>query len=219
MTIVARLADALHAANSAEVPGTGRPMHMIHRDIKPGNILLGTHGGVTLLDFGIARADVFQRAALTAASTLLGSGAYTAPEVLMQEGATSASDIWGLGATAFEAITGTRLFSMPLRKILHLMAREDPAAFVRTRLIQFKMPDEARMLIGDMLSVKPECRPSAEVVMQRADDLADALGGTSLRRWATERSWPSRTPSEGDLDGQTLSEEPLLDDFMTPGAS
>jgi serine/threonine protein kinase len=75
-----------------------------HRDVKPGNVLIGDDGRVKLTDFGIARnvAD----APMTSAGLVLGSPAYIAPEVAAGEAVTPAADLWGLGATLFAAVDG-----------------------------------------------------------------------------------------------------------------
>ncbi len=80
---------------------------IVHRDVKPGNILLTDYGEPALTDFGIARfAGGFQ----TSAGTLTGSPAFTAPEVLAGAAPTAAADVYGLGATLFCALTGHAAF-------------------------------------------------------------------------------------------------------------
>ncbi len=80
---------------------------IVHRDVKPGNVLLTEYGEPALTDFGIAHiAGGFQ----TAAGTLTGSPAFTAPEVLEGEAPTPAADVYGLGATLFCALTGHAAF-------------------------------------------------------------------------------------------------------------
>jgi serine/threonine-protein kinase PknK len=98
LSIGVKLAGALEAAHSA---GT------LHRDVKPGNILMSDYGEPQLTDFGIARiAGGFQ----TATGVITGSPAFTAPEVLEGATPTPASDVYSLGATLFCALTGHAAF-------------------------------------------------------------------------------------------------------------
>ena len=89
------LLNALQAAHRAGV---------IHRDVKPGNVLVGEQGRVVLSDFGIATYD--GASTLTRSGTFLGSPAYIAPEIARGERATPASDLWSLGATLYAAVEG-----------------------------------------------------------------------------------------------------------------
>ncbi|MFC4853436.1 serine/threonine-protein kinase [Actinophytocola glycyrrhizae] len=75
-----------------------------HRDIKPGNVLIGVDGQVKLTDFGIAR-NVSEQT-LTSTGIMLGSPAYISPEVAAGREVTPAADLWGLGATLFAVIEG-----------------------------------------------------------------------------------------------------------------
>jgi len=72
------VASALRFASETPEPGTGRPLAVVHRDIKPANILISRHGGVKVLDFGIARGD-FDREGRTE-SVQFGTARYMAPE-------------------------------------------------------------------------------------------------------------------------------------------
>ena len=93
-----KLAGALEAAHRADI---------LHRDVKPANILLTDYGEPQLTDFGIARiVGGFQ----TGTGLITGSPAYTAPEVLAGATPTLASDVYSLGATLFSTITGHAAF-------------------------------------------------------------------------------------------------------------
>src|SRR5258705_13442878 len=77
---------------------------VVHRDVKPANILLGPQGRVVLADFGIAKAD--DSPALTASGVLLGSPSYLAPERARGGRADAAADLWALGASLYTAVEG-----------------------------------------------------------------------------------------------------------------
>ena len=94
-----RLLDALDAAHAAGV---------LHRDVKPGNVMLGEDGRVVLTDFGIASLE--GDPSLTATGMLIGSPAYMAPERARGRPASRATDLWSLGATLYTAVEGRSPF-------------------------------------------------------------------------------------------------------------
>jgi eukaryotic-like serine/threonine-protein kinase len=77
---------------------------IVHRDVKPGNVLIGSDGHAVLADFGIARS--LDGSTLTTAGTVVGSPAYIAPERARGERGGPASDLWSLGATLYTAVEG-----------------------------------------------------------------------------------------------------------------
>src|SRR6266700_4288828 len=97
--IAAQVAEGLHAAHKAGI---------LHRDVKPGNIILGEQG-VKLVDFGIALGAEDDR--LTATGTLIGSATYVAPERGTGGPATPASDIYSLGVVLYQMLAGTPPFT------------------------------------------------------------------------------------------------------------
>ncbi len=98
--VSAEVAKALHAAHVRGI---------VHRDVKPSNVLVGRDGRVKVADFGIARA--LAESQLTLPGTTMGSVHYFSPEQARGESATVASDVYALGIVLFEALTGQRPFS------------------------------------------------------------------------------------------------------------
>ncbi|MEA2900869.1 MAG: eukaryotic-like serine/threonine-protein kinase [Acidimicrobiaceae bacterium] len=129
---------------------------VVHRDVKPGNVLFDQDGGVHLTDFGIARlTDV---TAITATGFVIGTAAYLAPEQVTGDGATPASDIYALGLVLLEAFTGERAYE----------GSPSEAALARLHR-QPEIPPTAGplgTLLGSMTSAEPALRPSASVVAQ-----------------------------------------------------
>ena len=104
------LLDALEYAHELR-DEDGRHLHVIHRDISPGNVLVSWHGDVRLVDFGIARAG--GRTSQTAAGQLKGKISYMAPEQLLGADVDARADIFAVGAVLAELLTGRRVFSGP----------------------------------------------------------------------------------------------------------
>jgi len=115
--LVGQAADALAAAHAAGI---------VHRDVKPSNILVDDADEVKLSDFGIARAEA--DASLTQTGLVTGSPAYLSPEVASGHMATTASDVWSLGATLFHALSGHPPYEVGenLMGALFRIVHEDP---------------------------------------------------------------------------------------------
>ncbi len=111
--------DGLTAVHAAGV---------LHRDVKPGNVLFGPDGDAVLADFGVAALD--DDAAVTSTGLVLGSPAYLAPERARGATPTPAADLWSLGATLFAAVEGRSPFHRhgPLPTLGALLTEDVPAA-------------------------------------------------------------------------------------------
>jgi len=106
-TIVSGVLHGLHAAHEAR-DEQGQPLHIVHRDVSPQNILVGTDGVPRVLDFGVAKAA--GRVQTTREGQLKGKIAYMAPEQLHGATVTRQTDVYAAAVVAWEALTGKRLF-------------------------------------------------------------------------------------------------------------
>jgi serine/threonine protein kinase len=150
--------DLLAALRAAHDSG------VLHRDVKPGNVLLDPAGRAYLADFGIASAD--GDASLTAAGTLVGAPAYMAPERLRGLACGPASDYWSLGVTLYAAVEGIVPFD-----------RTDPLATMTSTLTD-PLPPPVRAeflapLLIRLLDKDPDGRPEPE-------EIFTALSGSAL---------------------------------------
>ncbi len=115
IAILGQLRSALEAAHRADI---------VHRDVKPDNLLITPDGRLKLMDFGIARDE---DSTATATAAYLGTPAYAAPELLAGQRANAATDRWAFAVTAFECVVGAAPFSgETISSTLFLIAHEGP---------------------------------------------------------------------------------------------
>jgi serine/threonine-protein kinase len=150
--LIAQVAAGLHAAHSAG---------LVHRDIKPGNLLITRDGQVKVTDFGIAR--MAQDTALTSAGILVGTPGYLAPERAAGGPATPASDLYSLGVVGYECLTGVPPFRGPALDVAEAHLRRPLPALPET------VPAEVGALVAALTAKDPRNRPgSAREVAERA---------------------------------------------------
>jgi hypothetical protein len=182
MDIVAQAAAGLQAAHAAG---------MIHRDIKPGNLLLAPGGTLKITDFGIAH--TIDSAPLTTSGELIGTPGYLAPERAMGERATPASDLYSLGMLAYECLTATPPFrGTPLEVALAHRDRPLP-------------PLSPSVGVGVAALVM---RLAAKDPARRPDDAAEVAVWAGLLRdgvgVAAVQMWPEQPPAAGLFQRRTI---------------
>lgn len=179
MEIGAMVAGTLERAHQARHPASGEHLGVVHRDVKPANVMLTSSGNLKLLDFGIAQAQFAARESNTG-QMVLGTLNYMAPDYIITGEATPAIDVYGIGLTLFELTTG-EIFGQPkLREDQHNKRLQD-----RLQLVEAQNSALASLL-EQILHWEPEVRPSCGEVEHALLMLADEMRGPGLRRYAAE---------------------------------
>jgi len=172
--VVAYVGQACAALGAAHEAG------VVHRDVKPGNLMLADDGRVRVLDFGIARIhEAAGQTALTATSTVMGTADYLAPEQARGSAVDPRADLYALGCVTFALLTGRPPFQAdsPVGVLgQHLYAEPPRLADLRP-----DVPPYLDTLVADLLAKDPDARPgSAEEVVRRLEDGGRAAGAPGV---------------------------------------
>jgi eukaryotic-like serine/threonine-protein kinase len=196
MALVAQAADALQAAHENGI---------VHRDVKPGNLLVRPNGTLVLTDFGIARSALVGQ--LTVAGSVLGTASYISPEQASGAVATAASDVYALGVVAYQCLSGHRPFdgATPI-EIAMKHVRDTP------RPLPGDIPPPVRAIVDRALAKDPGARwPSASAMAAVARQAAASLtaaahqsaahqsAGQPVARAAGPISQPTGRPQPADV--------------------
>lgn len=188
VTVLAGVLHGLHAAHEATTEH-GEPLHIVHRDVSPQNVIVGVDGVARVFDFGVAKAA--HRAQNTQDGSIKGKISYMAPEQLLSEAVDRRADVYAAAVVLWEALTGERLFEgdnqgRVIRKIL-----DEPVP--RPSSIVPGLPkalDEAVMrgldrdvkrrfqTAREFAAVLERCAPAASAT--EVGGWVEALGGTDL---------------------------------------
>ncbi len=152
LDIVAQTASALQAAHAAG---------LVHRDIKPGNLLITPDGRVKITDFGIAR--IADQVPLTATGQVMGTVQYLSPEQASGHPASPSTDIYSLGIVAYEALAGRRPFTGESQVAIAMaQINETPPDLPST------IPEPVRKLVYSCIAKKPAERPATASALAQA---------------------------------------------------
>jgi serine/threonine-protein kinase len=181
---VAFVASALDAAYNRPPYEGEKPLRVIHRDIKPSNIMVDDAGTVKVLDFGVARGEFENRESHTS-ELQFGSVEYMPPERLFFEPETDRADVYSLGATLFELLTGERLGKAKGRAEKHAAFLEDRLSYLAASCpLPNPQGGEVAAIVREMCAYNADNRPSTEKVVSRARQLARQMPGPALAEWA-----------------------------------
>ncbi|WP_456286463.1 serine/threonine protein kinase [Microbacterium sp. JZ70] len=152
LDITAQTAAALQAAHAAG---------LVHRDIKPGNLLITPDGRVKITDFGIAR--IADQVPLTATGQVMGTVQYLSPEQASGHPASPATDTYSLGIVAYECLAGKRPFTGESQVAIAMaQINEQPPP------LPSDVPQPVQNLVMAMIAKKPEDRPASSAAVARA---------------------------------------------------
>ncbi|MCO4746898.1 MAG: serine/threonine protein kinase [Proteobacteria bacterium] len=187
--IIRQCSLALDAAYTTPAGPEGEPLHLVHRDIKPGNILISVDGDVKVVDFGIAKGNFQHKEAVTV-SVVLGARDYNAPERLDGDEDQPSLDVYSLGCTLYRLLGGTEAF-ISMNPNRHSPRLEEASAALALDGVR----GAARLLLPDLLqqmcAYDPTERPSHREVVERIEDMQTRFGlDCDLRAFAAETVAP-----------------------------
>lgn len=179
------------AAQIAAVLAAAHAVSLVHRDLKPRNVMLSPGGVVRVLDFGVAALLDPEITRVTAVGETVGSPAYMSPEQITSSTVSPRSDLYALGCVLHELVSGQQVFAADgTAPMMYAHAYQDPQGL---RALRPDVPEPLERLVLELLAKDPEARPlDAEAVYQRLQPFLPPLGGATITGNALDPLDPTR---------------------------
>jgi len=222
LAIVSDAARGMHEAHELTDDG-GAPLGLVHRDVSPGNLLLGLDGTVKLADFGIAK----ETRVSTLSGSLHGTVTYMAPEQCQGHAFDRRADVFSLGVILYELVTGARLFwadndVASLHRVLS-------GAVPRPRQVKPQLPGALEDLVMTAVAHAPERRFATALELAAAVEQYAATAGEPLgARWIARAleaivgprpvPWLAAPPAAAELTPVPSGEHSLIELIAAAGA-
>jgi serine/threonine-protein kinase len=201
--LFADVLDGLHYAHEI-TDDMGRPLNVVHRDVSPHNLFVTTEGAVKLLDFGIAKTAMQENRTRT--GLLKGKVAYMAPEQGLGARIDRRADVWSLGVTLWEALTGTRLFKADNEAASLRLTLSGPIA--KPSSVRGEIPGELDRIALRALKREPVQRYATAGLMAE-----------ELRAWARRHQVPEHAPAHALMlelfERDTLEQRTRISNLLT----
>jgi serine/threonine-protein kinase len=193
LRILAPVADALDTAHEAD---------LVHRDIKPQNILVGPRDHAYLADFGLTRAP--GDTAFTKTGQFVGTLDYIAPEQIRGEPALGASDVYSLACVAFECLTGSVPYPRSTEaSVMFAHLTEDPP---RACAVREELPPEVDEVLSRGMAKDPSMRP--ETALRFIQELAEAVPASASGASSASHPQPAAPPPTTEAPATTEAPPP-----------
>jgi serine/threonine-protein kinase len=201
--ITSQLCNGLHFAHEL-TDHAGRPLHLVHRDVNPANLVITYAGEVKIIDFGVAKVD--KAAIKTATGILKGKFAYMSPEYIQAQTLDRRADVFSAGIVLWEALTGRQLFARDTTAATMYAVIDDPIpmpskyrsdvppqldaivarALARDPAHRFATADEMRSALDDLAAVLPKV--DARAIGRTMEDLFGTIRAQAMCSIAQSRS-------------------------------
>ena len=201
--ITSQLCNGLHFAHEL-TDHAGHPLHLVHRDVNPANLVITYTGEIKIIDFGVAKVD--KAAIKTATGMLKGKFAYMSPEYIQAQALDRRADVFSAGIVLWEALTGRQLFARATTAATMYAVIDDPIpmpskyrpdvppqldaivarALARDPAHRFATADEMRSALDDLAALLPKV--DARAIGRTMEDLFGTIRAQAMCSIAQSRS-------------------------------